>query len=107
MSQATEQEATSENAPSNPGDVLPAEELLADMYLDMDRLQEAHDAYVLSLARSPGRYNSIYGAAKTAHALGDMEAAKTYFAKLIENAEGATSSRPSLADAKQMLASLN
>lgn len=107
MSEASGIEATSENAPTNPGDILPSEEMLGDMYLDLGRIQEAHDAYVLTLARSPGRYNSIYGAAKTAHELGDMETAKMYFELLIENAEGATSSRPTLEDARQVLASLN
>lgn len=107
MNEAATQEATSENAPSNPGDILPAEELLGDMYVELERLQDAHNAYVLSLKRSPGRYNSIYGAAKTAHALGDMETAKMYFAMLVDNVGEAKSTRETLVDARAILASLN
>ena len=107
MNQAATQEATSDNAPSNPGDILPSEELLGDMYLELSRTQEAHDAYKLSLKRSPGRYNSIYGAGVTAFELGDMEAAKEYFNLLIDNAEGGNSKRASLSDARTKLASIN
>ncbi|MBT6031761.1 MAG: hypothetical protein HOH19_04240 [Kordiimonadaceae bacterium] len=107
MKQASEQEATSKNAPSNPGDILPAEELLGDMYLKLSRVEEAHAAYKLSLKRSPGRYNSIYGVGNTAYELGDMETAKKYFSLLIENSEGGNSSRATLADARTKLATLN
>ena len=107
MKQAAEQEAVSENAPSNPGDILPAEELLGDMYIELSRFEEAHAAYKLSLERSPGRYNSIYGAGKTAYELGDIETAKKYFTLLIENAAGGNSERPTLADARTKLAAFN
>ncbi len=107
MSEASEIEAKSENAPTNPGDILPSEEMLGDMYLKLDRLQEAHEAYVLSLARSPGRFNSIYGAAMTAHALGDEQTARRYFTLLLANVEGATSTRPIINDVRNTLAALN
>ena len=106
MNEAATQEATSDNAPSNPGDILPSEELLGDMYMELSRIAEAHDSYKLSLDRSPGRYNSIYGAGITAYELGDMETAKTYFSLLIDNAEGGNSKRATLADARIKLASL-
>ena len=107
LKQAAMQEASSENAPSNPGDILPAEEMLGDLYVKLSQYQEAHDAYKLSLERSPGRYNSIYGAGITAYELGDMETAKEYFSMLIENAEGGNSNRETLSDARMKLASLN
>jgi tetratricopeptide (TPR) repeat protein len=106
MKKAAMQEASSENAPSNPGDILPSEELLGDMYMELSRLEEAHDAYKLSLERSPGRYNSLYGAGKTAYEMGDTDAARKYFALLIENTEGASSFRASLSDARTILESL-
>lgn len=107
MSEASETEATSENAPTNPGDILPSEEMLGDMYFDLGRMQEAHEAYVLTLARSPGRYNSIYGAAKTAEVLGDNHTARVYYTKLLEIAEGASSNRTTLDEARQTLAALS
>ncbi|MDG1858722.1 MAG: hypothetical protein P8I94_06445, partial [Emcibacteraceae bacterium] len=61
----------------------------------------------LSLARSPGRYNSIYGAGNTAYELGDMMTAKKYFSQLVENAAGGNSQRASLDDARTKLASIN
>lgn len=107
LKQAAMQEAASENAPSNPGDILPAEEMLGDLYFELSKLGEAYDAYKLSLERSPGRYNSIYGAGITAYELGDMENAKKYFSLLVENAEGGNSKRETLNDARMKLASIN
>ena len=106
MAQASLAESMTQNAPSGPGDMLPAEEMYGDMLLEESRIEEAHAAYKLSLVRTPGRYNSIYGAGKTAYELGDFETAKMYLDMLLTNAEGAVSSRPNLVEAQKMLASI-
>ena len=47
------------------------------------------------------------GAGTTAYKLGDLETAKKYFSLLITNAEGGSSSRTTLEDARTILATLN
>ena len=42
MKQASDRDAVTTNSASGPGDMLPAEELYADMLLDQSRLAEAH-----------------------------------------------------------------
>ncbi len=106
MKQASDRDSLTENAASGPGDMLPAEELYGDMLLDQSRIAEAHAAYKLALVRTPGRYNSIYVAGKTAFELGDTETAKMYFKLLLENSEGAESSRPSLDEARKLVAAI-
>jgi tetratricopeptide (TPR) repeat protein len=76
------------------------------MLLDQSRLAEAHDAYKLALVRTPGRYNSIYGAGKTAFEMGDTEVAQQYFNMLLKNTEGAVSSRPSLDEVRRLIAAI-
>jgi len=46
-----------------PGEVLPSQELLGDLYLKLGEPEEALKAYELNLAVRPKRFNSIYGAA--------------------------------------------
>ncbi len=106
MKQASDRDAVTTNSASGPGDMLPAEELYADMLLDQSRLAEAHDAYKLALVRTPGRYNSIYGAGKTAFEMGDTEVAQQYFNMLLKNTEGAVSSRPSLDEVRRLIAAI-
>lgn len=106
MNQVSQDESKTQNAPSGPGDMLPAEEMYGDMLFDLSRVAEAHAAYKLSLMRTPGRYNSIYGAGKTAYELGDMETAKMYFGLLLENAKGSVSSRSNLAEVSKIMAAI-
>ncbi len=106
MKQASDRDAVTTNSASGPGDMLPAEELYADMLLDQSRLAEAHAAYKLALVRTPGRYNSIYGAGKTAFDMGDNEVAQRYFNMLLKNTEGAASSRPSLDEVRRLMATI-
>ncbi len=106
MKEASDRDALTENSASGPGDMLPAEELYADMLLDQSRTADAHAAYKLALVRTPGRYNSIYGAGKTAFDMGDTKVAQKYFNMLLKNTEGAVSSRPSLDEVRKMIAAI-
>jgi cytochrome c-type biogenesis protein CcmH/NrfG len=58
--------------------VLPANELLGDMLLDLGRPAEALAAYETALTRSPNRLNSLKGAGQAAEMAGDAEAAAEY-----------------------------
>ena len=84
MREATALEATTEKHPVTPGEVLPAHELLADMLLDLERYQEAQHYYEATLERSPNRFNSLYGAGRTAELAGDKKTAARHYGMLNE-----------------------
>src|SRR4029077_10892728 len=45
---------------------LPAREMLADMYMDLERPAEALVEYEIALKIDPNRFNGLYGAAQAA-----------------------------------------
>lgn len=102
MRKAAEMEAESEKNPVTPGAILPAGELLADMYLALGKYQQAQAAYLSKLARSPNRFNSLYGVARSAELAGDHNKAKLYYKKLVDVTAG-DSVREELLQAKAYL----
>ena len=62
-----------------PGDLQPAQELLGDLLMELDRPAEALEAYEASLAKWPGRYHTLLGAARAAEATGDEDLAHAYW----------------------------
>ena len=83
-----------------PGEVLPADELLGDMLLALNKPEEALEAYETNLKGHPNRFNGIYGAAIAAKQIGNTEKATLYFKQLIELAKHSKSDRPELVEAK-------
>jgi len=63
-------------------EILPAGELLADMYLDLGRHEDAVTAYEAVLQRQPNRLNSLCGAAEAAVLVGDMDQATSHYRTL-------------------------
>jgi hypothetical protein len=61
MTQAADMEDGTMKHPVTPGEVLPARELLADMYLEMGKMGKAAKAYEIDLSRHPGRLNGMRG----------------------------------------------
>ncbi len=102
MRKAAEMEAESEKNPVTPGAILPAGELLADMYLALGRYQQAQAAYLSKLTRSPNRFNSLYGVARSAELAGNHKKAQLYYKKLVDVAAG-DSVREELLQAKAYL----
>ena len=84
---------------------LPAGELLGDMYLELGRYEEALTAYEAVLDRQPNRFNSLYGAARSAELFGSPEKAKEYYGKLVEMTVD-ESTRPEVEQARAFLASV-
>jgi len=83
MEEAADLEAATEKSATSPGEVLPAAELLGDMHYQRGDYRAALAAYERSLARTPGRLLSLYGAARSAEAAGlDAEAVAHYQATL-------------------------
>ena len=63
--------------PVTPGSVLPARELLGDLYLELDRPREALATYESSLIATPNRLRSLEGAAKAAELAGEADRGRT------------------------------
>jgi tetratricopeptide (TPR) repeat protein len=82
-----------------PGEVLPADELLGDMLLALNKPKEALEAYEINLKGHPNRFNGIYGAAQAAKQTGDIKKATLYFKQLIALAKHSQSDRPELVEA--------
>jgi tetratricopeptide (TPR) repeat protein len=104
MKLATKLESETSKAAVTPGEMIPAEELLADLYMLSGKPKEALKSYELNLKGRPFRFNGIYGAAKAAQKLDNNELAAYYFEKLIKVSKDINSSRPELSEAKDFLA---
>ena len=104
MREAADLENNTFKHPITPGEILPANELLGDMLLDAGNPEEALIAYRHSMDRSPSRFNSMYGAAMAADALGDSETAAAYFNDIVAMTEGAEVDWPRLNTAREYVA---
>ena len=93
MHKAADTEDSVDKHPVIPGAVLPARELLGDMLVLLEKPAEAIEAYEASLQISPNRFNSLYGAGRTAELTGNSEKAKSYYSKLVQFTAKADSDR--------------
>lgn len=100
MKLAVKLENETSKHPITPGEVLPADELLGDMLLELNRPKEALKAYEINLKGHPNRFNGIYGAALAAEQSGNTEKATLYFKQLIELTKHSKSDRSEIKDAK-------
>jgi tetratricopeptide (TPR) repeat protein len=103
MTIAAELEDATEKNPVTPGELLPVREMLGDMLLDMDQPDDALLQYELALENSPNRFNSLYGAGRSAELIGDINKATIYFTSLLENSGSADLSRERLAHASNVV----
>jgi hypothetical protein len=103
MQSAADSEDASEKSGISPGRILPARELLGDMFFESGRFDESLAAYEASLINDPKRFRSFYGAAQAAAAAGNRDKARYYFRRLVDMAD-ASSDRPALAKARAYLA---
>jgi len=84
MRSAASLEAGTPKPPVTPAPTLPAEEMLGDMLLELNRPAEALEAYRRSLEAAPARFNSLVGAARASRRVGDDELAASYYKELLE-----------------------
>lgn len=103
MKHAAEIETATDKSPTTPGEVLPAQELLGDMLLEMERPGEALKAYEAELIRSPNRFNSLYGAGRAAELIQKREKAEAYYRKLLDLASQAEGRQARLQQARRYL----
>ena len=103
MQKAVDIERETSKHPITPGDVLPAIELLGDMFLELNKPKEALVAYEDNLKTHPNRFNGVYGAAMAAKQSGNLTQAMFYFNQLLTLTENDTSKRPELEEAKAFI----
>ena len=105
MKLASSLESKTSKAAVTPGEIIPADELLADLYLALNKPRQALESYEQNLKGHPYRFNGIYGAAKAAEKLNDIRLAVYYFDQLVKLSKDTNSSRPEISEAKEFLAS--
>ncbi|HXB92562.1 MAG TPA: hypothetical protein VNU72_09745, partial [Puia sp.] len=103
MNLAADMEDKTEKHPVTPCEVIPARELLGDMYLQMNKPDKALEAYEVDLNRHPGRFNGLYGAGLAAQRSGNLEKARSCFRQLWSIVDSANSTRPELANVRKLL----
>ena len=96
MQKAVELESATDKHPVTPGPIVPAQELLGEMLLELDRPEEALAAFEASQEIEPNRFRGLYGAARAAELVGDEEKAQTFYSALAAQAEIAESDRAEL-----------
>ena len=82
---------------------LPPGELLGDMYLELDRYEEALTAYEAVLERRPNRFNSLCGAARAAELGEEPDRARSHYQTLIDVAKDGDASRDCLRSGQAFL----
>src|SRR5690606_17902342 len=82
MNMAADMEDSTGKHPVTPGEVLPARELLGDMYFKLNDYRNALKTYEDVLKKSPNRFNSLYGAGKSAEKINDKEKTIYYYKQL-------------------------
>lgn len=103
MITAADMEDATEKHPVTPGEIIPARELLGDMYLAMGESAKALVEYEANLKRHQNRFNGLYGAGLAAEQSGDLNRATTYYKKLLALAGTLENHRPELQLAKSFL----
>ncbi|MEO7310430.1 MAG: tetratricopeptide repeat protein [Chitinophagaceae bacterium] len=104
MKLAADMEDRTGKHPVTPGEVPPARELLADMFLQMNENQNALQAYEEVLKQCPNRFNSLYGAGRSAENFGDKQKAIYYYKQLSAIIGATNSDRHELIDVRKFLA---
>jgi hypothetical protein len=107
MQEAATLEDNTAKHPVTPGEVLPARELLGDLFLVLKKPAQALEAYESDLKTHPNRLNGLYGAARAAQETGDMEKAAGYYSGLLKSVGTTASDRPEIAEAKEFVAQNN
>lgn len=96
MKLAADMEDSTGKHPVTPGEVLPARELLGDMFFENGNYKEAMKCYETVLTKCPNRFNSLYGAGKCAGKLGDTQNTMVYYKKLLSLSDPKNSNRAEL-----------
>jgi tetratricopeptide (TPR) repeat protein len=101
---AVELEGGIQKHPVTPGALIPANEALGDLLMELHRPAEALVAYEGSLKAWPKRFQTLVGAARASRTIGDDGRARGFYARLLEVIGEAKSDRPEVNEAREFLA---
>jgi tetratricopeptide (TPR) repeat protein len=105
MRSAVTLEESTYKHPAAPGQLLPARELLGDLLMARNLPDEALVEYEASLRANPNRFNSLYGAARSAEMTGMASKAAAHYRQLLDMSKAADGERKELRHAKLFLTS--
>jgi hypothetical protein len=103
MRSAADLEDKTDKHPVTPGPVLPARELLGELFLELDQPARALPEFEAVLQRSPKRFNATYGAARSAELSGNRKRATERYLELLELCGQAESQRLEVQNARAYL----
>lgn len=106
MEQTATLEDNMQKNPVSPGSLLPARELLGDMYLEIGEPDKALIAYESSLTINPNRYNTYLGAAMAGDKMNQQDVAKKYYIKLTELKGSSACQRDSYKHAQKVVSEI-
>jgi tetratricopeptide (TPR) repeat protein len=104
MQRAVALEAATDKEAVTPGEVLPAGDLLGDLFLECGRNGDALATFEAVLQSSPNRLNSLYGAGLAAERAGDAAKARQYYEQLLAVGSAANSGIERVEHAKAFVA---
>jgi tetratricopeptide (TPR) repeat protein len=100
MKEAAEMESKTGKHAVTPCEVLPAMELLGDLYMEFKDYKSALAAYQLNVKDHPFRFNGLYGAAMAAKKSGNQALSESYFKQLLDLSRSVKSDRKEIATAR-------
>ncbi|MFT4585627.1 MAG: hypothetical protein ACI915_004025 [Gammaproteobacteria bacterium] len=103
MRKAAQLEQSTEKSAISPGPLVAAYEQLGEMLLELNQPVEALASFRAAIAKEPGRFRGLYGAANAADAAGLKPAAMSYFAELVSICANADADRRELKEAQSYL----
>jgi tetratricopeptide (TPR) repeat protein len=86
-----------------PGRIIPVREMLGELLLELDQPALALAAFEQSLQNDPNRFRNTFGAARAAERAGDLPKARTYYARLLAQANQ-DAARSEIAQARDFVA---
>jgi len=104
MRAAADGEEATDKHPVTPGNVVPSRQLLGEMLLAAGEPQQALIEFERSLKRDPNRFRAIYGAARSAEAVGNRLLARDYYSRLLAQASDRDSERSEFVQAAAFVA---
>jgi tetratricopeptide (TPR) repeat protein len=104
MKEAVAIEDSIDSLSQPPYPIIPANELLGTLLMDLNRPEEAKARFLEALKRTPGRPKAIYGVARAAAETGDDITAERYYRQFLVIWTNADPGRPEIATAKAFLA---
>ncbi len=103
MKEAVAIEDSIDSLSQPPYPIIPANELLGTLLMELHRPADAKERYLQTLKRTPGRAKAIYGIALAAQATGDKITAQQRYQQFLALWKNADTDRPEVTAAKEFL----